>query len=134
MEKSLSPSSWVVYVVDDDAAIRKAMERLLRSAGYRSETFQSAEEFIDAVSNTENGCLVLDIRLPGMNGFELQEKLTRMGVNYPVIFITAHENPLWRERAKKAGAVAFLKKPFLEKTLFDAIGLCREKGPQEGLV
>ena len=74
----------------------------------------------------EKGCLVLDVRLPGMTGFELHEKLSSQGLAYPVLFMTAHDNPRWPEKAKKAGAIAYLKKPFHEKKLFKAIGRCRE--------
>ena len=123
----MKEASFTVYVVDDDASIRKALERLLGSAGYRTLTFDSAEALLASPLVRSNGCLVLDIRLPGMTGFELQEKLSSRGSKYPVLFMTAHDNPQWRERAKEAGAVAFLKKPFLEQNLFEAIGLCRAK-------
>src|SRR5512139_3672568 len=120
--------SVTVYVVDDDESIRKALKRLLRSMGYNAVTFDSAEEFLEVVSCGGEGCLVLDIRLPGMTGLDLQEKLTLTGAKYPVIFMTAHDNPQWQERAKKAGAVAYLKKPFREQSLLDAIELaCRER-------
>jgi FixJ family two-component response regulator len=115
--------SFTVYVVDDDESIRKALKRLLRSAGYHAVTFNSAEEFMEATSWREEGCLVLDIRLPGMTGLDLQERLAASGAKYPVIFMTAHDNPQWRERAKKAGAVAYLRKPFDEESLLDAIHL-----------
>ena len=82
---------------------------------------------METTSCQGEGCLVLDIRLPGMTGFDLQEKLVSSGAKYPVIFMTAHDNPLWQERAKKTGAVAYLKKPFDEQSLLKAIQLaCRE--------
>jgi FixJ family two-component response regulator len=116
-----------VYVVDDDESIQRALKRLLRSAGYRAVTFRSAEDFIDCAPAEGEGCLILDIRLPGMTGLELQEKLDSSGAKYAVIFMTAHDNPQWQERARKAGAVAYLKKPFDEQSLLDAIELvCRE--------
>jgi FixJ family two-component response regulator len=113
--------SFTVYVVEDDESIRRAIGRLLRSVGYHALTFESAEEFLDTISGTGEGCLVLDIRLPGMTGLDLQEKLSSSGAKYPVIFMTAHDNPQWQERAKKAGALAYLKKPFGDRSLLDAI-------------
>jgi FixJ family two-component response regulator len=110
-----------VYVIDDDESIRRALKRLLRSMGYHAVTFDSAEEFMEATSCRGEGCLVLDIRLPGMTGLDLQEKLAASGAKYPVIFMTAHDNPQWQERAKKAGAVAYLRKPFDEQSLLGAI-------------
>jgi FixJ family two-component response regulator len=118
-----------VYVVEDDESVRRAIGRLLRSVGYHALTFESAEEFIDSVPQGGEGCLVLDIRLPGMTGLDLQEKLASSGAKYPVIFMTAHDNPQWQERATKAGALAYLKKPFGDKSLLDAIQSTCGKGP-----
>jgi FixJ family two-component response regulator len=117
-----------VYIVDDDESIRKALQRLLRSVGYQALTFASAEDFLDSTCVRGMGCLILDIRLPGITGFDLQEKLVSEGAKYAVIFITAHDNPQWQERAKKAGAIAYLKKPFDEHSLLDAIQLACGKG------
>ena len=119
--------SLTVYVVDDDESIRRALKRLLRSMGYHAVTFDSAEEFMETTSCRGEGCLVLDIRLPGMTGLDLQEKLCSSGAKYAVIFMTAHDNSQWQQRAKKAGAIAYLRKPFDEKSLLDAIQLaCHE--------
>ena len=115
--------SGTVFVVDDDMSVRKALERLLRSAGYRALTFESAEDFLDSTSSRSEGCLILDIRLPGITGLDLQEKLASSGAKYSVIIIAAHDEPGWRDRASKAGAVAFLKKPFHEHLLLDAVEL-----------
>jgi FixJ family two-component response regulator len=120
--------SITVYVVDDDDSIRRALKRLLRSVGYHALTFASAEEFLEFAPEPGDGCLVLDIRLPGMTGLDLQEKLASRGMGYPVIIMTAHDNPQWRESAEKNGAVAYLKKPFHEKILLDAIRLACEQG------
>jgi FixJ family two-component response regulator len=120
--------SITVYVVDDDESIRRALERLLRSVGYRALTFESAEAFLEATSGRGEGCLVLDIRLPGMTGLDLQKKLASWGANYSVIFMTAHDNPEWQERARKGGALAYLKKPFHEQVLLQAIELACGKG------
>ena len=120
--------SATVYVVDDDESVRRALQRLLRSAGYHAVTFESAEDFIDSTPGGGEGCLILDIRLPGMTGLDLQEKLSASGAKYAVIIMTAHDNPQWRQRAKKAGAVAYLRKPFDEQSLLDAIQLACHEG------
>ena len=113
-----------VFVVDDDESIRRAMKRLLKSSGYDAVTFASAEEFIASNPGRGKGCLILDIRLPGMTGLDLQEKLTASGAKYAVIFITAHDDAQWRQKAKAAGAIAYLRKPFAEQALLDAIRIC----------
>ena len=120
--------SFTVYVVDDDESIRRALKRLLRSVGYHALTFASAEEFLEFAPEPGEGCLVLDIRLPKMTGLELQQKLASWGANYSVVFMTAHDNPQWQERAKKSGALAYLKKPFHEKALLDVIQFDCGKG------
>jgi len=89
----VSQKSFTVYVVDDDESIRRALKRLLRSMGYHAVTFDSAEEFMKSTSCRGEGCLVLDIRLAGMTGLDLQEKLASSGAKYAVIFMTAHDNP-----------------------------------------
>ena len=115
--------SFKVYIVDDDASVRRALERLLKSVEYKALTFASAEDFLAANPGRIDGCLVLDIRLPGINGLELQESLISRGIDNRVIYMTAHDNPRWRERAMKMGAVAYLKKPFRDQSLLDAIQL-----------
>ena len=119
--------TFTIYVIDDDTAIRTALKRLLRSVGYHALAFDSAEAFLECRLDHDEGCLVLDIHLPGMTGFELQETLSSQGAMVPFFFMTAHDNPQWEERAEKAGAVAYLKKPFLEQQFFDAIERCHEK-------
>jgi FixJ family two-component response regulator len=120
--------SFNVYVVEDDESIRRAIGRLLRSVGYHASSFESAEEFLESTASTGEGCLLLDIRLPGMTGLDLQEKLASSGAKYSIIFMTAHDRPQWRERAKKAGALAYLKKPFEDQSLLDALQTAYEKG------
>jgi FixJ family two-component response regulator len=120
--------SITVYIVDDDDSIRRALKRLLRSVGYHALTFASAEEFLEFTPETGEGCIVLDIRLPGMTGLDLQEKLASRGTEYSVIIMTAYDNPHWQERAEKAGVVAYLKKPFHEQSLLDAIRLACGQG------
>jgi FixJ family two-component response regulator len=117
--------SVTVYIVDDEESIRSALSRLLRSVGYQVLSFESAEDFLNSASGLGEGCLVLDIQLKGMTGLDLQERLTSWGMSYPIIFITAYDNPQWRNRAEKAGAVAYLRKPFNEKALLDSIRLCQ---------
>jgi two-component system, LuxR family, response regulator FixJ len=113
--------SVTIYIVDDELSVRTALERLLRSAGYHTLTFESAEDFLVSGPCGREGCLLLDIRLPGISGLELQDKLASQGTDCPVILMTAHDNPKWEERARRAGAVAYLKKPFHEDLLLHAI-------------
>jgi len=129
---AMPQESLTIYVADDDESIRRALKRLLRSVGHRAVTFESAEAFMDSVPEGGEGCLVLDIHLPGMTGLDLHEKLSAEGAQYPVIFMTAHDNPQWRQRAKEVGAVAYLRKPFDEQSLLDAIQLARSKGLESG--
>jgi FixJ family two-component response regulator len=112
-----------VYVVDDDASVCNAMRRLLKSAQYRVHTFASAEEFRQSDFKKSPGCLLLDIRLPGISGFELQEDLLASGVRMPVIFITGHDRAGMEEQAMSLGATAYLRKPFDEEALLGAIAL-----------
>jgi FixJ family two-component response regulator len=111
----------IVFVVDDDAAARSAMESLLQSVGLRVETFGSASAFLQREAPDGPCCLVLDVRLPGMSGIELQRSLTSTGVNIPIIFITGHGDIPMSVEAMKAGAMEFLTKPFRGQELLDAI-------------
>lgn len=111
-----------IAVIDDDASVRRALQRLLRSAGFAVETYATAREFLDAGQWAQTACLVLDIHLPGMSGFELQEHLVVSGAPIPIVFITAHDDTAMRERASRAGAVGYLRKPFDQGTLIEAIG------------
>jgi FixJ family two-component response regulator len=112
----------LISIVDDDRSVRRALRRLVRSAGFTAETFASAEEFLSAAALVLTACLVLDIHLNGgMSGFELQARLTADRVVIPIIFISAHNDALTRERVKKAGAAAYLWKPFDDELLLDAI-------------
>ena len=110
-----------IYVVDDDESARTGLWRLLRSVGFRVKTFVSAQEFLDH-SRVENGALlVLDVRMPGVSGLELQKILSARGSKLPLIFLTAFEDPQARSEALKAGSIAFLQKPVDEETLLEAI-------------
>jgi RNA polymerase sigma factor (sigma-70 family) len=111
-----------VYVVDDDQAIRHAMELLMRSVGLNYEIFHSGDEFLSKHTNDRAGCLVLDIRMPGLGGLELQEKLNDIGSTLPIIFITGHGDVPMAVEAMQKGAVDFIQKPFRDQELLDRIG------------
>ena len=115
--------SRVVCVVDDDASLRRSLRNLLMSVGFRVETFQSAEAFLESVhrQNTGCGCVVLDLRLTGMSGLDALKYLTASGSSIPVIILTAHGDEETRRQSLLAGAVAFLKKPFQSAVLVDAV-------------
>ena len=110
-----------IVVIDDDTSVRRALQRLLQSAGFTVETFATAREFLDAPYWAQTACLVLDIHLPGMSGFELQEYLAVSGVPIPIVFITALDDVSTRERVNSAGAAGYLRKPFDQDTLIEAI-------------
>ncbi len=110
-----------VLVVDDDASVRKSLQRLLRSAGFAVQTFASGVEFMAHAPFVGSYCLVLDVQMPHMNGLEVQHRLAESGSTLPVIFITAHADSQVRDRTMQAGATAFLVKPFNDHALFNAI-------------
>ncbi len=111
-----------VSVVDDDESVREAIKSLLRSVGLGAEVFASAEEFLKSDRVEDTACLILDVRMPGISGLQLQEKLSSAQNKIPVIFITAHASDREaRARALQAGAVAFLSKPFSEDALLKAV-------------
>jgi FixJ family two-component response regulator len=122
-EETIGPSAHLgpIGIVDDDVSLLRALQRLLRAAGFAVETFRSAEEFLPSARRAGLRCLVLDVHLGGMSGFDLQRQLAGLGEPLPVIFITAHDDAETRERARRAGAVAYLPKPFDEKALVEAI-------------
>ncbi|MBS1796480.1 MAG: response regulator transcription factor [Acidobacteria bacterium] len=111
----------IVFVVDDDKSVRKSLERLIRSAGLRVETFASARQFLAGSVSDLPGCLVLDVKLPGLSGLELQAQMSQSEIDIPIIFITGHGDIPMSVRAIKAGAVEFLTKPFRDQDLLDAI-------------
>jgi len=111
----------VVYVVDDDESVRRSLARLLRSAGLTAETFPSAQAFLDRELPDRTACLVLDVRLPGLSGLDLQGALTQTERIVPIVFITGHGNVPMSVQAMKSGAVDFLQKPFEEDQLLAAI-------------
>ena len=111
----------LIAVVDDDNSLRQSTQLLLRSAGYRAEVFASAREFLDSPRIDETACLMLDVRMPGMDGLELQRFLNEAQRQIPIIFITAHATDNAEQRARKAGAVDFLRKPVNDEKLLSAI-------------
>lgn len=110
-----------VFVIDDDLSVRRSIQGLLKSVGLRSESFGSAQEFLARQATDGPCCLVLDVRLPGLNGLDFQRQLADAGVQIPIIFITAHGNIPMSVKAMKSGAVEFLTKPFHDQDLLDAI-------------
>ena len=111
----------IVFVVDDDLSVRRSTERLIRSAGLEVQSFASAREFLTHPRPERPACLVLDVRMPGLSGIDLQLELTNSGIQIPIIFITAHGDIPMSVRAMKAGAAEFLTKPFRSRTLLDAV-------------
>ena len=118
----------VISVVDDDESLRRSLSNLLRSVGFGVETFASAEEFLRSAHRENTGCLVLDLRMTGMNGFELLRHVAVTGPRMPVVILTAHGDEEARQRALEAGAVAFLRKPFQGDALLDAVQMAMHHG------
>ncbi len=117
----------IVFVVDDDQSVRESLDSLLRSTGLRVQTFASAPEFLHSEKPDGASCLVLDVRMPGLSGLDLQREMTSAGIHLPIIFITGHGDIPMTVQAIKAGAVEFLTKPFREQDLLDAVGQALER-------
>ena len=111
----------LVTIVDDDELFRRSVERLVGSAGFSVEGFGSAEDFLERGKPDATACAILDIRLPGLNGFDLQRRLATRPRPIPIVFVSAHEDAVTRANAVRAGAIAFLKKPFDNSTLLEAL-------------
>ena len=119
-----------IALVDDDLSVRRALSRLLRSEGFGVRVFASAQELLDSELGPQVCCLVADVHLgPGLNGFEVAERLRSAGSAVPLIFITAHDDPASRERARRIGCKAFLRKPFEASTLMDVVRTVAPKHP-----
>ncbi len=116
----------VVFIVDDDAAMRDALGVLLKTAGYKTQAFSSADEFLQAYNRSQPGCLILDVRMPGMDGLELQKQVIQNGGGIPIIFLSGHGEVPSTARAFKMGAIDFLQKPVEEAELLDAINRALE--------
>jgi RNA polymerase sigma factor (sigma-70 family) len=111
----------IIFVVDDDEAVRLSTEMLIRSMGLRVESFESAAEFLEDFDPQQPGCVILDIRMPGMSGLELQHHLNEIGATIPVIFVTGHGDVPMAVKAMKSGAVDFIQKPFRDQELIDRV-------------
>jgi FixJ family two-component response regulator len=116
-----SAAAALVAVVDDDASVRRSTCRLVQSFGFTCEAFGSAEHFLDSGRAPETACLILDVRMPGMDGLELQRELTARGLSIPVLFLTARATEEEESRARLAGALAFLRKPVGRAALLHAV-------------
>ena len=121
------PGAPLVFVIDDDAGVRTAIQGLLKSVGLGSETFGTPQEFLRSKRPDTPSCLVLDVRLPGVSGLDFQRRLTDSGVRIPIIFITGHGDIPMTVKAMKSGAVEFLTKPFRDQDLLDAIYTALER-------
>ena len=117
----------IVYIVDDDDSLRDSLASLFRSVGLQTRPFRSAQEFLGNRRPDDSGCLVLDVRLPGMSGLDFQTELEKTGVHLPIVFITGHGDIPMTVKAMKSGAVEFLTKPFREQDLLDAVQVAVER-------
>jgi FixJ family two-component response regulator len=123
----MSETEAMVFVVDDDAPMRESLKNLIRSVGLQVELFASAQEFLRSKRPDLPGCLVLDVRMPGLSGLDLQKRTGEAGIEIPIVFITGHGDIPMSVRAMKAGAVEFLTKPFRDQDLLDAIQQALER-------
>lgn len=123
----MTESDAMVFVVDDDTSLRESLQNLIRSVGLRVEAFASAQEFLHSERPDVPGCLVLDVRLPGLSGLDLQKRMAEAEVEIPIVFITGHGDIPMTVQAMKAGAVEFLPKPFRDQDLLDAIQQALER-------
>ena len=119
--RALRKSDAIIAIVDDDASAREGLQSLIRSAGWRVETFVSAQEFLGRRGAEAPSCLILDLQLPGLSGLDLQRRMADVGLEIPIVFLTGHGDIPASVRAMKAGAVEFLTKPFDEQKLFQAV-------------
>ena len=111
----------IIAVVDDDVSILRAMDRLIRAKGYAAKVFSTGAEFLQSASAIAPDCVILDVQMPAMTGLELMSRMLALGMHYPVIFITAHEDAQAEARASDAGAVRFLYKPLRSEALWEAV-------------
>ena len=123
----------IISVVDDDDSLRRSLRNLLGSVGFHAETFPTAEAFLRSMHHEQTACLVLDLRMPGMNGLDLLRHLAATGSRIPAIILTAHGDDVAREQSLQAGAVAFLRKPFDGPALLDAVATALHQGPRRQL-
>jgi FixJ family two-component response regulator len=123
----MTPAEAVVFVVDDDGGTRESLKNLIRSVGLRVEAFASADDFLCSTRPDVPGCLVLDVRMPGLSGLELQKRMAQVELEIPIVFISGHGDIPTSVRAMKAGAVEFLTKPFRDQELLDALQQALER-------
>ncbi len=135
------PTEPTVFIVDDDDAVRRALQMLMRSVQLRVETFSSAQEFLDFYRPQQSGCLLLDVRMPRMSGMELHEKLRQMATDLPIIFMTGHADVPMAVQAMQNGAFDFLEKPFRDQDMIDRVHMAldhhrerRERGRRKGAI
>jgi len=123
----MTTKNYTIYVIDDDESVRRALKRIFKSVGLEAETFASADEFLKARHPHSRSCLIVDVKMPGMSGLEMQQHLNDSGIQVPIIFISAYQDDTICAQVIKAGAKAFLLKPFNDETLlnevYSAIGL-----------
>ena len=117
----------LISIVDDDESVRQALKSLIDSVGFQAEVFGSGEEFLNSAHVLQTDCLIADVRMPGMSGLELQERLNAAGSPVPIVFISAHDDRDARDRGLRAGAIAYLQKPFSEEALLGAITASLDK-------
>jgi FixJ family two-component response regulator len=117
----------IIAIVDDDEALREALGSIMKAAGYSTATFASAEEFVDSARRQDTTCLILDVRLGGMSGVELQRRLAELNIDLPIIFVTAHGDAALRDLVMKAGAAGFLTKPVRSDALLKEIQAALER-------
>ena len=127
----MTPPTALVFLIDDDASVRKGVSRLLRSAGYRCETFASATDFLTREPHGGPTCLIVDVRMPGLNGMELQEVLIQSGREEQLVFITGHGDISMCSQAMKAGAVDFLPKPFADDQLLECVARALSRSSEQ---
>jgi RNA polymerase sigma factor (sigma-70 family) len=127
----MTPPTALVLLIDDDASVRKGVSRLLRSAGYRCETFASATDFLTREPHGGPTCLIVDVRMPGLNGMELQEVLIQSGRQEQLVFITGHGDISMCSQAMKAGAVDFLPKPFADDQLLECVARALRRSSEQ---
>ncbi|MFZ7112466.1 MAG: response regulator transcription factor [Desulfatiglandales bacterium] len=128
----MAKAEFIVFIVDDDDSMRTSLSLLIESNGYHAVAFRSAEDFLESGFGGNPCCLILDVCLPGMNGFKLQERLLKSQTPIPVVFISGHDRNRMEENAMRLGAIAYLRKPFDEECLLDAIRRLATRGAQPG--
>src|ERR1043165_2169189 len=131
MTRTPAPSDSIemplISIVDDDESVRTALKSLIDAVGFRAGVFDSGEKFLNSPLLSQTDCLITDVRMPGMSGLELQDRLSAAGRSIPIVFISAHEDREARARGLRAGAIDFLQKPFSEDSLLGAISICLDK-------